>query len=77
MTDWNKSVYWVVRERKNMNTYMVEYIDKHTCKRCGDYSDELIRNQCGKCADEEDLMDQMNLMLNEMLTMVKNISVLA
>ena len=60
-----------------MNTYMIEYIDKHTCKRCGDYSDELIRNQCEKCADEENLMDQMNLMLDKMREMVKNISVLA
>ena len=56
---------------------MIEYIDKHTCKRCGDYSDELIRNQCEKCADEENLMDQMNLMLDKMREMVKNISVLA
>jgi hypothetical protein len=70
-------VYIIGNERENMNTYMVEYIDQHTCKRCGDYSDELIRNKCEKCADDDDLMNQINLMLNEMLTMVKNISVLA
>jgi hypothetical protein len=56
---------------------MVEYIDQHTCKRCGDYSDKLISNKCEKCADDDGLMDQMNLMLDKMLTMVKNISVLA
>lgn len=71
-------IYIIGKKEENMNTHVMEYMDQHTCKRCGERtSNELIRGRCKECGEQEDLMDQMNLMLDEMLKMVKNIPVLA